>query len=155
MSDTEVSTTHARETKMLAYHNDPSIKAKLLAALEDHATNDRLLKGHYWENGKGCAVGCTLYSFGEKVTSDHSAYERLFGIPQIIARLEDCFFERLKNGESQKWPIRFSEAIKPGADLSMVWPKFAVWLLTEELARSFDKKKNAAASAVIERVADL
>ena len=42
---------------MLAYHNDPAIKSKLLADLQAHADADRLVKGQYWENGKGCAVG--------------------------------------------------------------------------------------------------
>jgi len=140
---------------MLAYHNDSLIKAKLIAALEDHNAHDRLVKGQYWQNGKGCAIACTLHSFGEKNTANHSAYERLFGIPQVIARLEDLFFERLENRASRSWPLRFSNAIRPGADLTMIWPKFAVWLLTDELPRSFDKKKYSNIWGAIDKIADL
>lgn len=129
---------------MLAYHNDPTIKAKLLADLQAHADHDRLVKGQYWENGKGCAVGCTLQSFGADNTSDHAEYERLLGIPQILARLEDVIFEGLPNVAAMKWPMRFSAAITPGADLSRVGWKFLYWLLTDELPKTDDKRVNAA-----------
>jgi hypothetical protein len=42
---------------MLAYHNDPAQKAAILQQLEQHRVADEIVKGQYWENGKGCAVG--------------------------------------------------------------------------------------------------
>jgi hypothetical protein len=129
---------------MLAYHNDPTIKAKLLADLQAHADADRLVKGQYWENGKGCAVGCTLQSFGADNTSDHAEYERLLGIPQILARLEDVIFEGLPNVAARRWPMRFSAAIIPGVDLSRVGWQFLYWLLTDELPKTDDERVNAA-----------
>jgi hypothetical protein len=45
---------------MLAYHNNPELKAFLLCELQRHREADRLVKGVYWQHGKGCAVGCTL-----------------------------------------------------------------------------------------------
>jgi hypothetical protein len=47
---------------MLAYHSDPTIKTNILAQLQRHHDEDHLVKGQYWQNGKGCAVGCTIYS---------------------------------------------------------------------------------------------
>ena len=46
---------------MLAFHNDAGLKDFVLAELARHREAERLLQGHgYWEDGKGCAVGCTL-----------------------------------------------------------------------------------------------
>jgi hypothetical protein len=111
---------------MLAYHSDPKIKSTILKQLRAHAKADEIIKGQYWNEGKGCAVGCTLHS------SDHAEYESRFGIPLMLARLEDTIFEGLPNGRAQKWPIEFMAAIKPGADLSLVGWKFQYWLLTDE-----------------------
>lgn len=111
--------------KMLAFHNGPAIKEKYLARVRAHVLADELIHGKYWENGKGCAVGCTVHS------SDHMAYEKELGIPIVLARLEDGIFENLENGESKKWPERFLSSIKVGADLSSVGSKFFIWLLVD------------------------
>ena len=130
---------------MLAYHNDPAIKSKLLADLQAHADADRLVKGQYWENGKGCAVGCTLHSVGAGGTaSNHSEYETRLGIPQMLAQLEDAIFEGLHNADAMRWPMRFSAAITPGADLSRVGWKWLHWLLTDGLPCVPDAAVNAA-----------
>ena len=111
---------------MLAYHGKPAIKAAILAQLAHHRAADEIVKGRYWENGKGCAVGCTLHS------SNHAEYETRFGIPQMLARLEDCIFEGLPNAIAQLWPERFMSAILPGTDLSRIGWQFQYWLLTDE-----------------------
>jgi len=110
---------------LIAYHGDPAVKEKYLARMRAHIAADELIHGTYWERGKGCAVGCTVHS------GDHGAYERELGIPRILARLEDGIFESLPNGKSKLWPEKFLSAIEPGADLAMVWPQFAVWMLTD------------------------
>ena len=111
---------------MLAYHNDPKIKTDILSQLQEHAAADQIVKGHYWQDGKGCAIGCTIHS------DDHMDYETRFGIPIMLARLEDCIFEGLPNDAAKTWPIRFMSAIEPGIDLSTVGWKFLHWLLTDE-----------------------
>jgi len=118
------------DMKLVAYHNDPAIKANLLASLKAHAKADAIIHGTYWEEGKGCAVGCTLESIGHSNHDDHMAYETKLGIPVMLARLEDTIFEGLPNGKAKAWPVRFSQAIKPGADLSLVGWKFQHWILT-------------------------
>ena len=137
---------------MLAYHNDPAIKAKLLADLQAHADADRLVKGQYWQNGRGCAVSCTLQSVGAAGDADnHSEYETRLGIPQMLAQLEDRIFEGLPNADAMRWPMRFSAAINPGADLSLVGWKFLHWLLTQGLPRV----KDSAVKAAIAQCADV
>jgi hypothetical protein len=111
---------------MIAYRNDLALKEKILAQLQAHHDADEIVKGQYWENGKGCAVGCTIHS------GNHAEYERRFGIPQMLARLEDSIFEGLPNGNAKAWPMRFMGAIKPGSDLSRIGWQFMHWLLTDE-----------------------
>src|ERR1700682_3860870 len=129
------------EDDILGYFRHPNLKSFLLAQLAQHCEADRLIKGDYWVDGKGCAVGCTIEALrhfnghGGRIQShrDHGLYETELGIPRILARLEDRFFEVLDNGRSQAWPERFSSAVRVGADLAMVWPRFALWLLTDEV----------------------
>jgi hypothetical protein len=111
---------------LVAFHGKQETKEFYLKRLNDHRLNDELIKGTYWENGRGCGIGCTVHS------DDHGAYEKQLGIPRVLARLEDGLFEALPNGYAMLWPERFLSAIQPGADLSLVWPRFAVWMLIDD-----------------------
>ena len=108
---------------MLSYHSDSAIKARYLARVEGHAAADEIIKGQYWEAGKGCAVGCTVHG------ASHDDFERELGIPQMLAWLEDVIFEGLPNRRAKDWPLAFLSAIDPGRDLSVVGWKFLHWLL--------------------------
>ena len=110
----------------LAFHNDPKLKAKYLARVRDHRKADRLIQGTGWEYGRGCAVGCTLEAY------DHNRYPIELGIPVELARLEDGIFEGLARSDAMDWPEAFLDAIPVGADLSLVWPRFAHWLLVDD-----------------------
>ena len=66
-----------------AYHNDPAIKRALLRQVRMHEKADEIVHGVYWENGKGCAVGCMIHS------GDHALFEPKFGIPRVLPRLLD------------------------------------------------------------------
>src|SRR5487761_496068 len=140
----------------IAYHNDPTIKSGILAGLAVHRSADEIVQGNYWENGKGCALGCTLESIrrmkGIKAIDhwSHALAEKETGIPRILWRLEDRIFEGLPNHLAKEWPEQFTSAICPGADLSMVWPRFALWILAEELPQYVSKQpKTAAAIAAV------
>jgi hypothetical protein len=113
----------SKGTPMLAYHNGPALKTAILSQLQAHHDADQIVKGRYWEDGKGCAVGCTIHS------GDHAEYEVLFGIPIMLAWLEDTIFEGLPNDLAQTWPMRFMSAIRPGADLSRVGWKLLHFIL--------------------------
>jgi len=111
---------------MIAYHGDPKVKWDLLDQLTAHAKADEIVRGYgYWQDGKGCAVGCTIHS------ANHKEYETKLGIPQVIARLEDLIFEGLPSVRARVWPIQFAAAIRPGADLSRVVWHFLHWILTD------------------------
>ncbi len=131
-----------------AFHGDPKIKKHYLDRVKMHAKADEIVHGQYWQDGKGCAVGCTIHS------SNHAAYEKEMGIPRTLARLEDGIFESLANGDSKKWPVQFLSAIKPGADLGMVWPQFAVWLLTDKEWGAIKYARTDSQRKAIQDVAD-
>ena len=104
---------------LIAYPGGAQQRDRNIALMQAHSQADELVKGRYWEGGKGCAVGCILHDYGHSDTSDHMAFEPLFGVPVALAMLQDTIFENLPNAESQKWPARFWEAIQPGAPV--IW----------------------------------
>lgn len=114
---------------MLAYHNDPALKTATLDELYAHQEADRIVQGVYWDGKerRGCAVGCLTHD----PDGGHDLYPERWGIPTPLAYLEDEIFEALPAGEAKGWPLRFMSAIPVGADLSGVWPRFAIWLLTD------------------------
>ena len=112
---------------MIAYHGQQAIKDKYLARVAAHRAANELIRGTGWDadRNKGCAVGCTLDNY------DHAAYETELGIPRLLARLEDGIFESLPIDQAMEWPERFLATIRPGADLSLVGPRFLRWLLAD------------------------
>ena len=114
---------------MRAFSNTEVTKEEVLASLAEHRKADRLISGRYWENGRGCAIGCTIHDFRSGFENKHATYEPLFGIPRELAYLEDTIFEHLPSKVSQKWPERFMAAVPIGADLTFVAHRFVHWLL--------------------------
>ena len=113
-------------TPLLAFHADPAIQKKYLARVDAHRAADEIIQGEGWSGSRGCAVGCTLDAY------DHGRYPTELGIPETLAHLEDAIHEGLPLADALDWPGRFLRAPRLGADLSLVWPRYAVWLLTEE-----------------------
>src|ERR1700676_815813 len=117
-----------------AYHNDPAIKEVLINQLQAHYDADEIIKGTYWQDGKGCAVGCSIHS------SDHSLYEKELGLPEWIARVEDRIFEGLPNHLSKEWPLRISKAVKIGSNIDKIKIPFLI-LVVESVLDKFDHEK--------------
>ena len=91
-----------------------------------HRAADEIVQGIGWENGHGCAVGCSLDHYS------HEEYSRVLGVSPEVAQLVDAIHEGLSPTDSLDWPMRVAEALVPGADVSDAWPRFAIWLLTIE-----------------------
>jgi len=132
---------------MIAFHNDEKIKEKYLERVRAHARADEIVKGQYWKDGKGCAVGCTIHS------DDHTSYETELGIPEWLARLEDTLFEGMPNEQAKLWPEQFLAAIKPGVDLEQVRIPLIIFILEQNLisldACEFDRDENPEVVKVI------
>lgn len=86
---------------VFAFHNDQSVKERYIARVKAHA-------------------------YAGKID-----YETELGIPCHIASLQDCIFQNIPLGERGTFPLAFLEAIPVGADLSLVIPRFLVWLLSD------------------------
>ena len=137
-------------TALRAYHGDQAIKDKYLARIRAHAAADALTQGIGWDDGKGCAVGCTLEAY------DHSLYPIELGIQEWLAHLEDRIFEGLPAAEAMTWPEAFLEAITPGADLEPVRHKLAIRRLDRLIALQNGNigKHGDDIDAVIKKVVD-
>lgn len=109
---------------LLAYPEGQPQKDALIAQIHQHRIKDQLVKGIYWEGGKGCAIGCSLHA------SYHPIGELRYGIPITLWYLDDSIFENLPNGEAMLWPERFAAAFIPGRDYSIVEWRFLHWLLS-------------------------
>ncbi len=142
---------------MLAFHKDKAVKAKYLARIQAHRKADELRSGFYWEErgeGRfmGCAVGCILHS------SNHANAEREIGVPSALARLLDRLFESLWRSDQEfakGLPERFIKAPKVGADLTLVWAKFAHWMLLDLEAGVIRFAKTERTKAAIQNVGAL
>lgn len=130
---------------MQAYHNKESVKKKYLARVVAHHKADEIVKGRYWEEGKGCAVGCTVHS------DQHGAYETELGIPTWLAKLEDRLFEGVSNKYAVTFPEKFLKAIKPGANLDSIKNEFLYFVVNGTL-KHFDHKKCPACKKAIVNV---
>ena len=112
-----------------AFHNDPAVKAKYQKRLADHRAAEQLIQGTGFEDGKGCAVGCTLDAY------DHSRYPIELGLPEWLAWLEDCIFEGLPAKEAEQFAEDFLAAIPVGADVQHVRGQLATLRHERDLHR--------------------
>ena len=117
---------------LIAFKGRQEVKDFYLARIAAHRAADEIIQGVYWENGKGCAVGCTVHS------NNHEKYESNLGIPIMLAMLQDRIFEGLPNSAAKNFPGNFLSSIKSGADLSCVGWKFLYWLLTKSNIGEFN-----------------
>jgi hypothetical protein len=129
---------------MKAFHGKKAIKAKYLSRVRAHAAADKIVKGIYWEGGRGCAVGCTIHGW------DHRKYETELGIPRWLALLEDRIFEGMPLDQAKRWPERFLSAIAVGQDLKGIKKPFLQFVVAEARSSAAAKAEAAAAAAASE-----
>jgi hypothetical protein len=151
---------------MLSYHNDSSLKARFVGHVERHRKEDAFLRGTYGDmhgaQFKGCAVGCSIRSLdeidGRPLRLDNGNHKDLadrLGIPLVLAHLEDRIFEGLPQAEAMLWPSLFAQAIPVGKDLSLIWPRFAHWMLVDPSAGVIRFAKTDQSKTAIDAVAAL
>lgn len=113
-------------TNVISFHGDEQIKQKYLTRVRNHRLADQIVQGVYWEDGKGCAVGCTVHS------SNHWAYQDELGIPNQLAYVQEFLFENMSNADAKMFPERFLRAIPVGVDLYPAFWKFVLFALLDE-----------------------
>lgn len=110
---------------MQAFHGDQAVKDKYLERIRQHRAADEIIQGTGWDGRKGCAVGCTFERY------DHNRGPIEIGVPAELMHLEDAIFEGLPVELAKDWPEQFLASIPVGADLSMVWPRLSLWILSD------------------------
>lgn len=83
---------------------DAAAKRKFVARAKSHQLADEIVKGTYWRDGKGCAVGCLVHG------SSHERLASELGIPVQMAYLIDRLFEGMPLEQSKMFPLRFVKA---------------------------------------------
>jgi len=140
---------------MQSYHNSAELKEKIINQLQMHYDLDQIIQGTYWENGKGCALGCIMHQNGTEDEGIHISMQKELGIIQPIPRLIDRIFEGLDNEMAKEFPLKVMKAIPVGNDLSQVWSKFAVWLLIDDEHGVIRHAKTDGAKNAIKNVTNL
>lgn len=129
---------------ILAWHNDPALKAAAVERMRKHREADEFIRGSYLRSDpdkasgyKGCFHGCLTAEAlaverGVPIThledrstvtlvGWHAEAERIFGIPEDLASLLDDVFEDLETATSSaRFAVEVTEAIPVGADLATV-----------------------------------
>jgi len=114
-----------------AYHGSPALKEELLARVAVHAASNDIPKrdGSTRRPSPFHAPGAT--SWVRDSAAPYLAMERQWGIPQMLARLEDVIYQGIPYSDAMAWPRRFAESMPVGADLSRVGWRFLHGILTE------------------------
>ena len=121
--------------KLLAYHGKPELKSQVIADMRADIEDERLVSGKYWDDYKGCHVGCVVMARtgiqNDKYEDWHAQYEEAIGVPRDLARLFDGLFESLDNGKRQQFSLDVLEAMPVSADLSDVPRQWLIWLMND------------------------
>jgi hypothetical protein len=113
--------------ELLSFHGKQVVKDFYVNRVNEHAKADEIVKGYYWKGGKGCAVGCVIYS------SRYEDYETELGLPAWLAALQDTLFENLPNGYAKKFAVDFLVAIPVGKNLNKAKWRFVSSGLEQDL----------------------
>ena len=132
----------------LAFHNDPSLAAMVRSQVEAHTAADEIIQGRYWENGKGCFIGCIAHG------NSPSKVESMTGFPIMLTRIAESIFEGLPNDKAKDFPQTVISAPRVGADLSLVAWKFLYWLIDDVLKEYGDDTVRAACAPALQIVSD-
>jgi len=101
-------------------------KQMLVKRAEGHRKADEIIQGEYWDNEKGCTVGCLAHSpYG-----CHSQLATMTNIPQWVFRAADGIHESLKGNEFKDWTVTFAKALPVGrVDWDRAQAEFNYYLL--------------------------
>lgn len=132
----------------LAFHDNPALAAMVRAQVDAHTAADEIVQGNYWENGKGCFIGCLAHSdSADKV-------QELTGFPIMLTRIAENIFEGLDNAAAKGFPQAVIAAPPVGADLSLVPWQFLHWCVTDALRQHADPATQAACAPAVQLLAD-
>lgn len=127
---------------ILAFNNDPALADRIRAQVLTHEAADEIVQGTYWENGKGCFIGCIAHSSSAEDAAG------LLGGDVMLVKIAESIFEGLPNDQAKHFPGRVLLAPRVGANLSLVPWQFLHWCVTDALTHADDKTRNTCDAAV-------
>jgi len=132
----------------VAFHNDPALAEMVRAQVDAHTAADEIIQGRYWQNGKGCFIGCLAHS------NDTAKVEALTGFPLMLTRIAESIFEGLDNAAAKGFPQRVIAAPRVGADLTLVPWQFLHWCVGDALDHYADNTTRTACAPALQVLAD-
>jgi len=121
-----------------AFAGSHEIKRDLISRVRSYKATETLTDHVPWEDLKEPSGRLRVGAY------KWSNYPAELGIPDNLAYIQECLFEGMPFNQSMELPERFLSSIPVGADLSLAWSRFAVWLFEVELERYATSKPVAA-----------
>lgn len=101
------------------------------AEIAAHIAADQVSQGYYWEDEKGCFIGCLTRS------SDATKVTERFGIPVPLVKICEHIFERSSQADSVTFFRDVGDAIgSDGKDLSRIH-----WVFLRDALKAIPKQK--------------
>ena len=135
-------------SEYLAFNNDPALAEMVRAQVAAHTKADEIIQGAYWENGKGCFIGCIAHSDSALTVRD------LTGFPIALTRVAEGIFEGLPNDIAKGFPERIVSAPRIGANLDLVLWKFLHWCVSDTLEKYGTKEVKEGCNKAISMLSD-
>src|SRR5437899_2200894 len=101
-------TTTAATAIPVSFHGSAAVKEKFLKRISDHAAAGELRRDKTWNGRYGNLVGGLVHR------SDYEYASQELGVPVVLLRLAEHFFENLAT-DWEQWAISFVHAIPLGA----------------------------------------
>ena len=91
-----------------------------------HREAGKMVRGIFWEKGRGCAIGCTIHGY------DHESYENELGMPAWLAHVKSNMFECMSDERHLDFPVLFLDSIPVGFDdWDSVYHDFCAFILRD------------------------
>jgi len=137
------------------FFGETSLKAAVRHRVAEHQRLDQIAQGTYWNNQRGCFIGCSLHS------NKRSDFERLLGLPEWFAHLGESIFEGLRRDLAVDFPLAVYDATPVGVPWDRftreVRSRFLHWLMMDEqhgVVRLNDDPRVLAVCALLQRSCD-
>ena len=120
---------------MKTFNNNKQLKSELINQLKHHQKLDAFIQGEWLTddklegNGfKGCFYGCTMQSKNNPIKEFSDKYN----IDLWYCHVTEKLFEKLPDGEYQKFPLKSIQILPVGFDINKIKSKFHYALLMDK-----------------------
>lgn len=109
---------------MLTFKNDPAVAESVRRQMQAHYDADEIIRGTYWQEGKGCFIGCLTHD--NSLTNAELASD-LIGWPTTLVCMAETIFEELSNSNAKDFARDLMLATPVGKDARLIPLKLVHW----------------------------